>query len=179
MACKIIRNNLVDFGERILRSTGLSDKIICGLLRFLHFGISIFTGYLLLFGSKWWFMLVILINIIVFASFYIFKGCILSKLEHRFTKDDFTVIDPFLMVIGVELTNNNRYKYSIISNIFACVLTVGLYCVRFGGAGMCDDLWEYMRQPMRVCATTYEGMCDNLWGYVRQPMRVCATTYNA
>jgi len=132
MTFKSIRNNLVDFGESFLRSTGLTDNLICALLRFLHFGISIFTGYLLLFGSKWWFMFVILVNIMVFAMFYIFDGCILSKLEHRFTKDEFTVIDPFLMLIGVELTNNNRYKYSIISNIFACFMTFGLYCIRFG-----------------------------------------------
>jgi len=129
---KHIRKNLINFGENILRSTGFSDKFICILLRFLHFGISIVTGLILFFGSKKWFLFVILINIIVFIMFYIFDGCILSKLEHRFTKDEFTVIDPCLMIIGVELTNENRYKYSLISNIFACVFTFGLYCYRFG-----------------------------------------------
>jgi hypothetical protein len=129
---KNLRTNLVNFGETTLRSTGFSDKVICMLLRFLHFGISIFTGLLLFFGSQKWFIRVILINIIVFIMFYIFDGCILSKLEHRFTTDEFTVIDPFLMFIGVELTNDNRYKYSLLSNIFACFLTFGLYCFRFG-----------------------------------------------
>lgn len=127
-----IRTTLVDFGETVLRSTGLSDKHICALLRFLHFGISIFTGYLLLFGSRWWFLFVIFINIIVFSLFLLFDGCILSKLEHRFTDDEFTVIDPLLLFIGVELTNKNRYKYSLLSNIFAVFFTYGLYCVRFG-----------------------------------------------
>ncbi len=132
MNCKDIRKKLVNFGENTLRSTGFSDKFICMLLRFLHFGISIFTGLLLFFGSKKWFLFVILINIIVFIMFYIFDGCILSKLEHRFTKDEFTVIDPFLICIGVELTNENRYKYSLLSNIFACIFTFGLYYFRFG-----------------------------------------------
>jgi len=129
---KHIRTSLVNFGENTLRSTGLSDKFICTLLRCLHFGISLLTGLLLFFGSKKWFIFVILINIIVFIMFYIFDGCILSKLEHRFTKDDFTVIDPCLLFFGIELTNNNRYKYSLISNIFACIFTFGLYCFRFG-----------------------------------------------
>jgi hypothetical protein len=129
---KDIRKNLVNYGENTLRTTGLSDKIICTLLRILHFGISIFTGLLLFFGSKTWFLIVIFINIIVFIMFYIFDGCILSKLEHRFTKDEFTVIDPFLMCIGIELTNENRYKYSLLSNIFASIFTFGLYCFRFG-----------------------------------------------
>ncbi len=127
-----IRKKTVDFGETVLRSSGLTDKYICALLRFLHFGISLLTGYLLLFGSKKWFLFVVFINIIVFTMFFLCNGCILSKLEHRFTDDEFTVIDPLLMLIGVELTNDNRYKYSLYSNIFASLSTFGLYCVRFG-----------------------------------------------
>jgi hypothetical protein len=127
-----IRTKIVDFGEALLRSTGLADKHICALLRLLHFGISLFTGYLLLFGSKKWFIFVVFINILVFTMFFLFNGCILSKLEHRFTNDEFTVIDPLLMLIGVELTNDNRYKYSLFSNIFASLFTFGLYWVRFG-----------------------------------------------
>lgn len=127
-----LRKNLVNFGETVLRRTGLPSKIICILLRFLHFSISLCTGYLLFFGSKQWFLVVVFINIIVFIMFFLFEGCILSKLEQRFTDDEFTVIDPFLILIGVELTNNNRYTYSLISNIFACIFTFGLYCFRFG-----------------------------------------------
>jgi hypothetical protein len=129
---KALRTNLVNNAEQLIRKSGLTDKTICILLRILHFGISIFTGFLLLFGSKQWFLFVVFINIIVFMIFYIFDGCILSKLEHRFTKDEFTVIDPFLILIGVELTNDNRYRYSLFSNIFASVFMIGLYCIRFG-----------------------------------------------
>lgn len=129
---KVLRTNLVDTSERIIRKSGLADKTVCILLRCLHFGISIVTGFLLLFGSKRWFLFVVFINIIVFLMFFIFRGCILSKLEHRFTNDEFTVIDPFLMLIGVDLTNDNRYTYSLLSNIFASFFTFGLYYVRFG-----------------------------------------------
>ena len=38
-----LRQNIVDLSERILRKSGLNDKIICLLLRVLHYGISIIT----------------------------------------------------------------------------------------------------------------------------------------
>jgi hypothetical protein len=130
--CKNLGKQIVDFSEKVMRKTGFTDKFICTILRFLHFSISIFSGFILLFGSKKWFLRIVVINIIVFVMFFLFHGCLLSKLEHRFTNDEFTVIDPLLMFLGIELTNENRYKYSLISNIFGCIITYLLYSMRFG-----------------------------------------------
>lgn len=129
---KNIRNNIVDRLEKYIRKLNLSDTLVYNILRGLHFGISIITGLILLFGSKFWFLCILIINIVVFSFFFLFHGCIITKLEQRFTTDDFTVIDPFLNFINVELTNENRYKYSIISNMFTCVITFFIYYIRFG-----------------------------------------------
>lgn len=128
---KEIRNNIVDHLENFIRKFGLEDNHICNILRGLHFGISVITGLILLLGSKFWFLVIIAFNIFVYFLFFIFNGCILSKLEHRFTNDDFTVIDPFLKIINVELTNENRHKYSILSNIITLLITFFIYYIRF------------------------------------------------
>ena len=99
-----LRKNLVDFGEKILRKSGLADKTICAILRFLHLGISIFTIGLLLFSTRFWFFVVVSLNILIYLLYFVFEGCILSKLEHRFTDDEYTVIDPFLILFKIELT---------------------------------------------------------------------------
>lgn len=127
-------DKFVDLCESFIRHLNISDKSICVLLRTLHFTMPIVTGTIMLIGSKMWFNIIVVFNIIVFILFFIFHGCILSKIEHRFTDDEFTVIDPFLELIHVELTNENRSKYSLYSSIMGFILTYGLYYYRFGGS---------------------------------------------
>jgi hypothetical protein len=129
---KHIRKQLVGWAERIIRKTGMSDEFICGTLRFFHFIIPVITVILLFVSTQKIFMIVVLFNIIVFILFFLFDGCILSRLEHCFTDDSFTVIDPFLMIIGVELTNENRTRYSIYSSLLGFAVTYGIYQLRFG-----------------------------------------------
>ena len=131
------RNKLVDSGEYFIwenwfvRHFAISDPTICTVLRILHFIAPLCTGLILIFGTKFWFMVVVLINICIFALFYIFGGCILSSLEHRFTKDDYTVIDPLLLLLRVDLTKENREKYTVLSNISVSLFTGLLYYGRF------------------------------------------------
>jgi len=128
---KNIRDKLVHIVESNIRKTNLSDKSICILLRTTHFSFPIVNGLVLLFGSDSWVKIIIYFNIFVFFMFFIFDGCILSKLEHCFTDDEFTVIDPFLELINVELTNENRTTYSLYSSIMGFIFTFILYYYRF------------------------------------------------
>ena len=52
-------------------------------------------------------------------------------MEHCFTDDEFTVIDPFLELINVELTNENKTIYSLYSSIMGFIFTFILYYFRF------------------------------------------------
>ena len=132
-----IRNKWVDTAEHFIRQSWLithfavTDASVCMVLRIFHFFAPLCTALVLLFGTKFWFMVVVLINICIFILFYTFEGCILSSLEHRFTVDDYTVIDPLLLVLQVELTKENREKYTVLSNVMVCVFTAALYYGRF------------------------------------------------
>lgn len=125
-------DEFINICETILRKSRLSDKSVCILLRTFHYTMPILTGAILVFGSKLWFNIVMLLNVLVFIMFYIFNGCIISKIEHRFTDDGFTIIDPFLEMINVELNNENRTNYSFYSSILGFIIIFGLYCYRFG-----------------------------------------------
>jgi hypothetical protein len=129
---KNVRNTFLNNAESIIRKSGLSDKVICTVLRIIHFVIPVITIILLIIGTKELFLIIIVFNIIVFILFFLFDGCILSRLEHCFTEDKFTVIDPFLMLCGIELTNKNRTTYSIYSSILGFIATYVIYVVRFG-----------------------------------------------
>ena len=65
--------------------------------------------------------------------FFVFDGCILTRLERRFSKkgDDFTMIDPFLILLRVEVTNENRIMYSIYSSLLGFIATYLIYYYRF------------------------------------------------
>jgi hypothetical protein len=160
--CKNLGKQIVDFSEKVIRKTGFTDKFICTILRFLHFSISIFSGFILLFGSKKWFIIVVIINIIVFTMFFIFHGCLLSKLEHRFTNAEFTVIDPLLMFLGIELTNENRYKYSLVSNIVGCIFIYILYNIRFRSIRFDSKRFDSIRfDSIRFDSKRFDSIRDN------------------
>jgi hypothetical protein len=127
------RNQLIDFAERFIRTTNLKDNIACLILRVFHLFIPVISISILLFGVRYWFMTITLINIIIFTMFFMFDGCILSRIEHRFSEkgDDFTVIDPFLILVDVERTNENRTIYSIYSSLLGFIATYLIYYYRF------------------------------------------------
>ena len=126
-----LRNIILEQMENIINKTNLSKKSIGILLRSFHFAISIVVAILLFIGSNTVFKLAILFNIVVFIMFFIFDGCILSRLENKFTDDDFTVIDPFLELAHIDVTNNNRKIYSLYSSIVGFIFTFALYYFRF------------------------------------------------
>ena len=134
------RKEVVDVAEKLLRKTGLTDKTICTILRTLHFGITLITVSILLFGSKRWVLIVLFFNILVYILFYLYEGCILSSLEHRFTKEEFTVIDPFITFFNAELTHENRYTYSIYSSMLGFSLTIVIYYMRFMYGAKTEDI---------------------------------------
>jgi hypothetical protein len=126
-----LRNIILDKSEDLINKSNLSKKSVGILLRSFHFAISIVVAILLFTGSNTVFKLAILFNIVVFLMFFIFDGCILSRLEMRFVDDDFTVIDPFLELARIEVTNENRKKYSLYSSIVGFIFTFALYYYRF------------------------------------------------
>ena len=53
------------------------------------------------------------INLIaVFTCFFMFNGCVLTMLEHRLCGDEFTIADPFIEGLDLELNSRNRMLIS-------------------------------------------------------------------
>jgi hypothetical protein len=122
----------VDKAEAFLRKSGFSDKTIHNLLIGFHLFIIILSFVVFLFGSKPWFYLIVFLNISVYLSFLIFNSCILSKLECRFSDNDFNIIDPILVLIKKEQNEENRKKYTKISFVFLSLSILISYYIRFG-----------------------------------------------
>ena len=126
-----LQNKILDFLESILRKSQLSDNIICNTLRIIHLIFPNIAAFIIFFGNKTWVHYTILANIIIFVVFISFNGCILTRLEKRFCKEDFTVMDPVLNFFNIPITQNNRVKYSICSALTCFVGTAIIYYFRF------------------------------------------------
>jgi hypothetical protein len=92
----------------------------------------IITTLMIVLGSKKMYFIALTVNIVIFILFNIFNGCILTRLEKRFCKNNFTVIDPFLEYLNLPVTFENRVKASKTSAIIGFIFTAIVYFVRFG-----------------------------------------------
>lgn len=126
-----LQNKILDLLESILRKSELSDNIICSTLRIIHLIFPNIAAFIIFFGNKTWVQYTILANIVIFILFISFNGCLLSRLEKRFCKEDFTVMDPVLIFFNIPITQNNRVKYSICSALTCFVGTAIIYYFRF------------------------------------------------
>jgi len=126
-----IQKNLLDFCEKLLRSTGFDDQTICSILRFFHSLFPFAVAYAVLFGSKKIFYFLMVANIIIYSLFIYFNGCILTRLEKRFCDDDFIVADPFLEFFEIPVNHDTRFKFTIYWFILNFFLALGVYYYRF------------------------------------------------
>jgi hypothetical protein len=84
------------------------------LIRFLHLvGKYVIILFTLLFPSKQllWFW------IPMFVSNVVYGKCIITKIEMMLTGENITVVDRSLILLGFEITNQNRKKITLITTI--------------------------------------------------------------
>jgi hypothetical protein len=129
---KKIKKNIIDECEKKLRKSNLADQTLCGLVQFIHVFFSVFSFICILFGSKMWFCVSGIMCVLAAICFFLFNGCLVTMLEHRFSTDNFVIIDPFLMVLNMQITNENRYTYSIVSGGLSFLVIGLMYYIRFG-----------------------------------------------
>ncbi len=103
------------------------NNIMLGkLIAFLHgfFGILfaliiVFTNNIeLLYFTLFW-------TIVKLISFYINNGCIVTKLEKYLTKNNYTVMDPMLNMMGMNITNRNRYNLTLFLILSILITIIG------------------------------------------------------
>ena len=126
-----MQKQILDLLENLLRKSPFTDDQICKALRAFHVFFPNLAAFFIFFGSKRMFKLIVFFNVIIFALFNCFNGCILSKLERRFCEDDYTVMDPVLAFLNIPITNENRVTYSIYSALTCFAGTGIIYYLRF------------------------------------------------
>ncbi len=127
---RMLNRFLLDIAEKCKKGR-LSQKSIGVIIRTFHMSAPVNFIIILLFASH--FMCVLTMTFLVFVAcmFYTFDGCFLSILEKELCKDDFTIIDPNLELLNMELNNKNRLYISNIIGIVYILTICFLYYVRF------------------------------------------------
>jgi hypothetical protein len=78
-----------------------------------------------------WILRVLFVSLIVTISMYVvFNGCVVTKLERKLSRseDDFTVIDPLLHSLGINITRKTRSVISLTLFVLSLAITTKLLC---------------------------------------------------
>lgn len=116
--------------DMISSKTQITKREIGIIIRLFHSMMPVLPLLTVLFVSKKLVLFHIIILIMIMTLFYFFNGCLLSLLEYRLIKDDYSVADPFLKLILVEITNETRKKYTIITFIGILLYFIFVYNVK-------------------------------------------------
>lgn len=125
------RNKIVDFLEKLCETSNLSKKTLGNTMRSYHVSAPFVVMILLFYGSQFVVTMYALFLIFVFFSFFVFNGCLMTMLEHRLCGDEFTIADPFIEQLGMELNNRNRMRISYCIAIGYFIFFFLVYYYRF------------------------------------------------
>lgn len=126
-----IQVKFLDYFEKLLRKSGMSNETISFGLRGIHILLGFTLYYCIIFGNKKTFKKAIIAMVFVFSIFFIFNGCILTRLERRFSQDDFIVIDPLIKFCNLSCDHNTRFRFTIYFNLLTLFLSGIIYYFRF------------------------------------------------
>jgi hypothetical protein len=127
---KMLKRFLLDIADKCKQGR-LSQKSIGVIIRTFHMSAPINFIIILLFASHLMCVLTMIFLVFVACMFYTFDGCFLSILEKELCNDDFTIIDPNLEILNMEVNNKNRLYISNIIGIVYILSICLLYYIRF------------------------------------------------
>jgi hypothetical protein len=132
MISKESQNTMIQWCICQLRKLNLSDKTIALFIRTYHTSCPINCILIMFFASQLYNMLLLVFLIIIFIMFFVFEGCCLSKIEYALDNEDSTIIDPFLEMCKLELSNKNRMNISVLMAFLFLFFAFFIFYVRFG-----------------------------------------------
>ena len=101
---KMIVNYIYDYFDK----TKYPNNILAFMIKSFHFTFGYISIFIIIFANLW-IGIAIVVILLIYGGLY-FKGCIISHLEYKLCKTDFiNIIDPYLISMNYDLTNNNRY----------------------------------------------------------------------
>ena len=110
----------------------LSPRSAGHVLRALHFAFPALFILVVLTAPFWAVMSAIAGLFIVAYLFTTYRGCLLSMLEQRLCKDDFTVIDPVLEWTGTPINNRGRRRMTYSFMAIHFILGLWIFWMRWG-----------------------------------------------
>ncbi len=123
------KTKIIDSLEKLCETSRISKKTLGMTIRSYHVSSPFVVLILLFFGSQLCVTISAVTLIWVFFMFVISNGCLLTMLEHRLCGDEFTIADPFIETMGIELNSRNRVNvsYGIATGYFLFFFLVYYY----------------------------------------------------
>ena len=127
MISKIIQKNIFDIVFVIQDKLGITNYNLFLFVHIFHHVVIFFVPYLIiLFNSNLLIMIINLSVIVLFQIlFFIFKGCIMTRLEQKLEKNNIIIGDILLDILGINKTTNNRKLFT--SFIWRSLIFLQLY----------------------------------------------------
>jgi hypothetical protein len=129
---KKYKKTIVNFIINLLRKLNLPDYFLAKCIRTFHFVAPYYLMKFMYYSkSVITIIFILFLPIFIFFMFIIFDGCLLASIEYEIDKKNFACIDPYLYFFNIEITNENRKFYSIISNIQIFIVIILIFSYRF------------------------------------------------
>jgi hypothetical protein len=125
------KTKIIDYLEKLCETSRISKKTLGNTIRSYHVSCPFVVLILLFYGTQLCVTISAINLIIVFGMFVITNGCLLTMLEHRLCGDEFTIADPFIETLGIELNSKNRVNISYCIAISYLLFFFLVYYYRF------------------------------------------------
>ena len=125
------RTKILDFLEKLCETSRMSKKTLGYTMRSYHVSCPFLLMIFLFYGPQWAVTMHAINLSAVFLLFFVFNGCILTMLEHRLCGDEYTIADPFIEHLGMELNSRNRMIVSYCIAVSYFIFFFLVYYYRF------------------------------------------------
>jgi len=125
------KEKVVDYLEELCELLPISKKTLGQTIRSYHVSLPFVVIILLFYGTQLTVTISLINLFIVFIIFFISNGCLLTMLEHRLCGDEFTIADPFIETLEMDLNSKNRVLVSYFIAIGFFMFFFIVYYFRF------------------------------------------------
>jgi len=128
---KLNKDNFINFLENICNNIPISNKLLGLIIRFVHFNLTMVILIFVLFAPKFLALLFIIFTFIIIIMYILLGGCILTILEQRLCKENYTIFDPFIKLIGLEINFKNRKLFTLYTIVTFLTIILSIFYFRF------------------------------------------------
>lgn len=139
---KELKASIVDWNISILRRLKMSDKTIGYVIRSGHAMLPIYTTAVLFFGNQIYALMILMMLIMAFISFWIFNGCIITSIEYKLDNLDVTLMDPVVEILGMEVTPQSRMNVARYASLLYMIFYITIYFIRFGSLKLHNNIYD-------------------------------------